>query len=347
MLLLLTDALPSGDQWLYELKLDGYRAIAFKRQGALYLRSRNNKDFSARYPAVVTGLAKLPDNTAIDGESVAFDQDGRPSFNGLQNYGSAPAPVVYYVFDVLVLAGRDVMHEPLEARRELLERKVLPKLAEPIRYASPLDADLPTLVAAVKAQGFEGMVAKRRTSVHEPGQRSGAWQKMRMNRGQEFVIGGHTHGTSTFDALIFGYYHGDDLIYVARTGTALRRPSAGSCSRSSSPSAPTSACSPTCRRRAAALGAEPHEGEDGRVPVATAGARRAIRVSGVDGRQSSQAFQVRRPPRGQEREGRGAGVKDHCGGRAIRERPAVTNSSSLVITNVSIIDPVCVRCRPA
>ena len=108
--------LPSSDQWLYELKLDGYRAIAFKREGTLHLRSRNNKDFSARYPAVVTALATLPDDTVIDGEIVALDQHGRPSFNALQNYGSAPAPVVYYVFDVLVLAGRDVMREPLEAR---------------------------------------------------------------------------------------------------------------------------------------------------------------------------------------------------------------------------------------
>jgi len=139
MLLLRTDALPSSNQWLYELKLDGYRAIAFKRQGRLYLRSRNNKDFSARYPAVVAGLAKLSDDTVIDGEIVAFDDDGRPSFNALQNFGSAPAPVVHYVFDVMVLAGRDVMREPLETRLELLERKVLPKLKEPIRYAAALD----------------------------------------------------------------------------------------------------------------------------------------------------------------------------------------------------------------
>src|SRR5207342_280837 len=103
------------------------RAIAFKREGTLYLRSRNNKDFTARYPPVVAGLAKLPDDTVIDGEVVAFDGEGRPSFNALQNTGSAPAPVVYYVFDVMVLAGRDVMREPLEARLALLERKVLPK----------------------------------------------------------------------------------------------------------------------------------------------------------------------------------------------------------------------------
>ena len=213
-----TNGFASGQrQWLYELKLDGYRAIAFKRDGVVHLRSRNDNDFSGRYPGVVKGLAKMPDNTVIDGEVIAFDDDGRPSFNALQNYGSATAPVVYYVFDVMVLAGRDVMRETLEARRELLEQKVLPKLSEPVRYSASLDAALPVLVQSVKAQGFEGLVAKRRNSVYEPGLRTGAWMKMRVNRGQEFVIGGYTRGTKTFDALIFGYFEGEKLIYVART----------------------------------------------------------------------------------------------------------------------------------
>jgi DNA ligase D-like protein (predicted ligase) len=217
MLLLRTDSLPSGEQWLHELKLDGYRAIAFKRNGAVHLRSRNDNDFNARYPAVVEALAKIPENTVIDGEVVAFDQEGRPSFNALQNYASASAPVMYYVFDVMVLAGKNVMSEPLQKRRELLQKKLLPKLAEPIRYSAPLDADLPVLIQSVKVHGFEGLVAKRCTSVYEPGLRSGAWMKMRVNRGQEFVIGGYTRGTKTFDALVFGYYEGDRLMYAART----------------------------------------------------------------------------------------------------------------------------------
>jgi DNA ligase D-like protein (predicted ligase) len=217
MLLLRTDTLPAGDRWLYELKLDGYRAIAFKRNGAVHLRSRNDNDFNQRYPAVVKALEKLPDETVVDGEIVAFDENGRPSFNALQNYGSSTAPVVYYVFDVMVLAGRDVRQEPLQTRRELLEKSVLPKLPEPVRYSPPLDADLPVLIQSVKAHGLEGLVAKRCTSVYESGLRTGAWMKMRVNRGQEFVIGGYTRGTSTFDALILGYYDGDRLIYVART----------------------------------------------------------------------------------------------------------------------------------
>jgi len=218
MLLLRTDALPNdADRWEYQLKFDGYRAVAFKTGGKLHLRSRNDNDFSLRYPGVVKGLAKLPDDTVIDGEVIAVDENGRPSFNIPQNYGSSAAPVLYFVFDVMILRGRNVMREPLAARRQLLEKNVLPKMSEPVRYAPPLDAELPVLVESVKAQGLEGLVAKRLDSRYEAGLRSGAWQKMRVNRGQEFVIGGYTIGGKTFDALIFGYYEGDRLIYVAGT----------------------------------------------------------------------------------------------------------------------------------
>ncbi|HMJ81929.1 MAG TPA: non-homologous end-joining DNA ligase [Vicinamibacterales bacterium] len=218
MLLLRTDTLPDdATRWEYQLKFDGYRAIAFKAGGTLHLRSRNDNDFSLRYPAVVKGLQKLPNDTVIDGEVIALGDDGRPSFNALQNGGLSSTPILFYVFDVMVLAGRDVTSETLEARRDLLERKVLPTLAEPVRYTGELQASLRDLIHSVKAQGLEGLVAKRRTSHYEPGRRSGAWMKMRVNRGQEFVIGGYTIGTKTFDALIFGYYEGDRLIYAART----------------------------------------------------------------------------------------------------------------------------------
>jgi bifunctional non-homologous end joining protein LigD len=218
MLLLRQEALPDDPgRWDYQIKFDGFRAIAFKTGDEIRLRSRNDNDFSVRYPAVVKALAKLPNDTVIDGEIVALDEEGRPSFTALQNYGSSQGPVLYFVFDVMILAGRDVTGEPLEKRRALLEQKILPKLTEPVRYASPLEASLPVLVASVKAQGLEGLVAKRRDSRYEPGLRSGAWMKMRVNRGQEFVIGGYTVGTKTFDALVFGYYEGDRLIYAART----------------------------------------------------------------------------------------------------------------------------------
>ena len=102
-------------------------------------------------------------------------------------------------------------------RQRLLETKVLPKLTEPVRYTGSLDARLPDLIASVKAQGLEGLVAKRLDSRYEPGMRSGAWMKMRVNRGQEFVIGGYTLGTRTFDALVIGYYEDGRLLYASRT----------------------------------------------------------------------------------------------------------------------------------
>jgi DNA ligase D-like protein (predicted ligase) len=217
MLLLRTETLPDDlARWSYQLKFDGYRAIAFKTGGKVHLRSRNDNDFTSRYPAVVRGLSKMPNETVVDGEIVALDEDGRPSFNALQNF-TPGASIVYYVFDVMVLDGRDVMADPLEERQARLERQVLPSLAEPVRYTGELRASLRDLIHSVKAQGLEGLVAKRRNSKYEPDMRSGAWMKMRVNRGQEFVIGGYTPGTKTFDALVIGYYEGDRLIYAART----------------------------------------------------------------------------------------------------------------------------------
>ena len=217
MLLLRTEQLPDDlTRWSYQLKLDSYRAIAFKSGGTVRLRSRNDNDFTDRYPTVVRGLAKMPNETVIDGEVVALDDGGRPSFNALQNFTPGMS-IVYYVFDVLMLDGRDVMGETFETRQHVLEQKVLPLLAEPVRYTGELKAGLRDLIHSVKAQGLEGLVAKRRNSKYEPGVRSGAWMKMRVNRGQEFVIAGYTIGTKTFDAVVIGYYEGDRLIYSART----------------------------------------------------------------------------------------------------------------------------------
>jgi len=216
-MLLEQEVMPEGGLWRYELKWDGYRAIGFKTSGKVHLRSRNDNDFSTRYAGVTEALAALPDDTVIDGEIVALDEHGRPPFNVLQNYGSGKAPVYYYVFDILVLQGKDVMRETLRVRQEILTRAIMPRFADPVRAAGSLDAPLSVLIKSVKEQGLEGLVAKRLDSRYESGQRSGAWQKMRLNQGQEFVIGGYTIGGRTFDALVFGYYEGKDLRFAAKT----------------------------------------------------------------------------------------------------------------------------------
>ena len=102
---------------------------------------------------------------------VALDSEGRPSFNMLQNYGSATAPLHFFVFDLIVLNGKDVMDEPLAKRRELLEMRILPKLSEPVRYSPELKASMKDLIQSVKVQGLEGLVAKCRDSKYEPGWR--------------------------------------------------------------------------------------------------------------------------------------------------------------------------------
>jgi DNA ligase D-like protein (predicted ligase) len=217
MLLQRTDSLPEGAKWAYEVKLDGYRALAIRTSGKVHLRSRHNKDFNTKYPAIVSALATLPDETVIDDEVVALDDSGRPSFSALQDYAFSKVPIVYYVFDVLMVAGRNVMSEPASVRRDLLRREILPELGEPIRESPVMDASLADLINAVRGHGFEGLVAKRLDSQYEPGQRSGAWRKMRIGQGQEFVIGGYTPSVRNFDAVIFGYYEGDRLLYAART----------------------------------------------------------------------------------------------------------------------------------
>ena len=118
-----TERLPEGENWLFELKLNGCRAIAFKSGGKLHLRSREDTDLSAKYPAIVTGLAALPDETVIDGEIIALDQAGRPSSQALRSYGSSETPLLYYVFDVMVFDGFDLMRQSLQRRRSLLGRK--------------------------------------------------------------------------------------------------------------------------------------------------------------------------------------------------------------------------------
>ena len=200
-----------------EVKFDGYRALAIKANGRVRLRSRNDKDFNQRFAPIARALAGIPDNTIIDGEIVALNEEGRPSFNLLQNCGSNGARLAFYVFDLLVIDGENVMNDALVKRRKRLQESILPKLSDPVVFSPDFDASLPDLIESVKEQGFEGLVAKRRDSLYEPGQRSGKWQKMRINQGQELVIGGYTPSPKNFDALVLGYFEDGKLLYAART----------------------------------------------------------------------------------------------------------------------------------
>jgi hypothetical protein len=138
-------------------------------------------------------------------------EDGQPSFGSLQNFGDGAAAILFYAFDAPVLAGADLRSKPLVTRREML-RELISKLPDAIRFSKTFDASAAELMAAVRSNGLEGVVAKRRDSAYKPGNRSGAWVKVRANRGQELVIGGYIPASTTFDSILVGYYHGSDLI---------------------------------------------------------------------------------------------------------------------------------------
>jgi ATP-dependent DNA ligase len=133
MLALAVTKLPEGPAWSYELKFDGYRALGVKAAGQVRLFSRNGKDLTQRFVSIARALEALPDDTVIDGEIIAYDTDGRPSFNVLQNRGVAGRELHLYIFDLLTLRGESLIPEPLETRRELLRTKVMPLLPDSIR----------------------------------------------------------------------------------------------------------------------------------------------------------------------------------------------------------------------
>jgi len=207
--------LPHGSQWAYEIKLDGYRAVAVKSVGRLNLFSRRQNSFNRQYPLVFEVLRDLPDNTVIDGEVVALNESGQPDFNLLQHYRARASHIHYFIFDLLVYKNRDLTRLPLIERREIMKSGL--KFDSPrIRIVESFETTAENMLNATRAQGLEGVVAKRKDSQYEAGKRSGSWVKYRLNSGQELVIGGYIPGAHGVDAIIVGYYRGKELFYVAR-----------------------------------------------------------------------------------------------------------------------------------
>jgi DNA ligase D-like protein (predicted ligase) len=207
--------LPDGPEWVYEIKLDGYRALAINSNGKLGLYSRKQKSFHPRYQHVLDALRDLPAGSVVDGEIVALDDQGRPNFNFLQHSRSQATRICYFVFDLLVYDNHDLMELPLVERREILKSNI--RFHSPrVRIAEYFETSAETMLASAREQGLEGVVAKRKRSKYEAGKRSASWAKVRLNSGQELVVGGCVPGTHGVDSIVVGFYREADLIYVAR-----------------------------------------------------------------------------------------------------------------------------------
>jgi len=224
MMALRARELPVGN-WLYEMKFDGYRALAFKAGSEVRLLSRNRTLFNDDYPRLVDSLKVLkPKSCTLDGEIAALDQQGRSSFQLLQSYGIRKGiPLVYYAFDLLSLDGTDLRSRPLVERRELLS-KLLKRAPENIKFSEELQGTKEELLQVARQFHLEGLIAKRRGSNYEAGRRSGAWVKVKLTQEQEFVIGGYTppEGSRKYlGALLVGYYGQDRLLFAGRVGTGF------------------------------------------------------------------------------------------------------------------------------
>jgi DNA ligase D-like protein (predicted ligase) len=207
-------ALPAGPEWTYEVKWDGYRAQILKDGATVSLASRNLKNITTQYPAIAHAASRLAIQTALlDGEIVALDAQGRPSFQALHHWSTAGFTLVYYAFDLLHLNGRDFLDTPLEDRRTALGAVVG---RSGLLLSEPLPGRPKHIEAAVRRLQLEGIVAKRRRSRYEPGRRSDDWLKVRFATHQEFVIGGYKPAAAAFDSLLVGYYEGPRLMCAGK-----------------------------------------------------------------------------------------------------------------------------------
>ncbi|MGN6644854.1 MAG: non-homologous end-joining DNA ligase [Verrucomicrobiota bacterium] len=219
--------LPKGADWLYELKFDGVRGLAIKQKDSVQLISRNVKDLTGKYPEIAKALRSLPvKETVLDGEIVALDGDGKPSFQLLQAAnlpGQSRPPLFYYVFDVIQLEGKDLTGLPL-LKRKAMAQSLVEQLPDTIRFSASIQADSERVLREMQSRGLEGLIAKRRESKYEIGRRSGAWVKFKWTNEQEFVIGGYTppQGTrSHFGALLVGFYERGKLLFASKVGTGF------------------------------------------------------------------------------------------------------------------------------
>ena len=208
--------------WMWEPKLDGYRALAFIGEDGVKLRSRRGLELAADFPRLVGELGKQAVNSMVlDGEIVAFDASGKPSFGAMQNRDSTAERAVFYCFDLLYFAGVDLRKARYADRRRYLAQCLLPSPLVQLVHAVE---DGVALHEAALSTGLEGVVGKRKDSAYEAGRRSTAWLKIKATNSAEFVIGGYTKGKGArapLGALLLGYWEGSKLRFASHVGSGF------------------------------------------------------------------------------------------------------------------------------
>ncbi|HET7594243.1 MAG TPA: non-homologous end-joining DNA ligase, partial [Stellaceae bacterium] len=219
------DVAPRGDEWLHEIKFDGYRMLAYLRQGKVELRSRKDLDWTGKFPELADALSQLDiDEAVLDGEIVHYNPDGITNFSALQNALAErnTAALVYMAFDLLFYAGWDLTGVALEGRKAALRSVLAADPAPTIRYSDHQIGKGPGFFAAACEAKLEGIVSKRRDARHQPG-RGSAWLKVKCGKREDLVIVGFTDPAGAragFGALLMGYYTPKgELVYAGRVGT--------------------------------------------------------------------------------------------------------------------------------
>ena len=207
-------------EWVFEVKWDGYRAVAEIRDGDVALYSRNLLPLNRKFAPIVDALRAFRFEAVLDGEVVAVDDRGYPDFQLLQNYGkSGSGHLLYYVFDLLHFQGHDLTSLPLLRRKEILKR-ILPS-APRIRFSDHVETDGVLFFKVIKEKGLEGIIAKHAQSAYQMGRRSRQWLKVKRQLTQEGVIAGFTAprgGRTHFGTLVLGMFEGDELICIGHAG---------------------------------------------------------------------------------------------------------------------------------
>lgn len=209
--------------WLYEIKWDGYRALALSHKGKVELLSRNNKSFNEKFYPVYQAVQDWNINAVVDGEICVVNEKGIAHFGSLQNWRSeADGELVYYVFDILWMDGHDLTELPLVQRREIL--RGLTPASGIIRFSEAFESSATEFLAVAAGMGMEGIMAKKADSLYVPGERTRNWLKLKANKRHEVVIGGFTNNENSpklFSALLVGVYEGKRLHYTGKVGTGF------------------------------------------------------------------------------------------------------------------------------